>query len=103
VSENREVEIVGALRFLKQKFGQSVQDLEREMKRLEGNLTYVPLKRQKFMNFYHTFRTDIALGMRSELKNCFTRVEVVVATQRVEGYLITRPKTGEKRKKKSES
>jgi hypothetical protein len=73
------------------------------MERLEGDLTYVLLERQKFMDFYHVFRTDIAHGMQSELKDCFTRAEVVVAAQRVKGYLVPRPKTGEKRKKKSES
>jgi hypothetical protein len=100
--ENREIEAVGALRSFKQKPSQSVQDLERKIKRLEGDLTYVPLERQKFMDFYHVFRTDIALGIRSELKDCFTRAEVVMAAQRVEGYLVTRSKTGEKRKKKGE-
>jgi hypothetical protein len=72
------------------------------MERLEGYLTYVLLKRQKFMNFYHIFRTDIAFGIRSELKDCFTRAKVVITAQRVKRYLITRPKTGEKRKKEGE-
>ena len=77
--ENREIEAVGALRFLKQKLGQSVQDLEREMERLEDDLIYIPLKRQKFIDFYHAFRMDIALDIQSELKNCFTRAEIVMA------------------------
>jgi hypothetical protein len=72
------------------------------MERLEDNLIYVPLERQKFMDFYHAFRTDIAHGMRSELKDCFTRAEIVITAQRVKGYLIPRPKTGEKCKKKGE-
>jgi hypothetical protein len=73
------------------------------MEKLESDLTYVPLKYQKFMDFYHAFRTDIAFGMRSELKDYFTRAEIVVAAQRVERYLVTRPKTGEKRKREGES
>jgi hypothetical protein len=72
------------------------------MKRLKSNLTYILLERQKLMDFYHTFRTDIAFGMRSELKDYSTRAKIVVAAQRVEGYLVTRPKTGEKRKRESE-
>jgi hypothetical protein len=72
------------------------------MERLEGDLTYIPLERQKFIDFYHTFRTDIAHRMRSELKDCFTRTEVVMAAQRVKGYLIPRPRTGEKRKREGE-
>jgi DNA primase large subunit len=93
---------VSALRSLKQKLGQSVQDLEREMERLEDNVIYILLERQKFMDFYHAFRTDIALGMRSELKDYFARAEIVIAAQRVKGYLVTRPKIGEKYKKESE-
>jgi hypothetical protein len=54
------------------------------------------------MDFYHAFHTDIALNMRSELKDCSTRAEVVVAAQRVKGYLVPRPKTGEKRKREGE-
>jgi hypothetical protein len=73
------------------------------MERLEDNLIYVLLKRQKFIDFYYIFRTDIAFDMRSELKDCFTRAEAVITAQRVKGYLITRPKTGEKRKREGES
>jgi hypothetical protein len=73
------METMDPLRSFKQKLSQSIQDLEREIKKLKDNLTYVPLKRQKFIDFYHAFRTDIALDMRSELKNCFTRAEIVMA------------------------